>query len=348
MTSHLLPPQRVAIVGAGAIGCRMAACLERSGHDVTLFDGWAEHVSTIRQQGLELVERGLSSSHKVRAFHTAEAIEAVDASSFEWVLLASRGDDTPRFLPLVQALLAPQGVVVSCQNGIHEFAIAQALGVQRTMGCSMIFGAKLTAPGQVTAIEGEDTMRVGQMVPDGSARTDKLARLLNKCGSVTTTDNLVGYRWTKLTLNCMGNPLLLLSGLTGAELHAQAPVRNFMIAVAGEVQRAALADGARPEPVLGHSSHEWTAPDAQHNPALHEALRHHGELLGQRRLSMVADFEARGRTEVRDFNGLVVRKSMEHGLHAPLNAWIQQQVTALEAGERSVLARGLAPLHALI
>ncbi|MBH1964690.1 MAG: 2-dehydropantoate 2-reductase [Comamonadaceae bacterium] len=348
MTSQLLPPQRVAIVGAGAIGCRMAACLELSGHAVTLFDGWADHISAIREQGLEMVERGVSSRHTVRALYAAEAIETVDAGNFEWVLLASRGDDTQRLLPLAQALLAPQGVVVSCQNGIHEFAIAQALGVRRTMGCSMIFGAKLTAPGQVTAIEGEDTMRVGQMVPDGSVRTEMLARLLNKCGTVTTTGNLMGYRWTKLTLNCMGNPLLLLSGLTGAELHSQAPVRETMIAVAGEVQRAALADGARPEPVLGHSSDVWAAPGAPYNPALHEALHHHGQLLGQRRLSMVADFEARGRTEVRDFNGLVVRKSIEHGLHAPLNAWVEKQVTALEAGDRSVLAGGLAPLHALV
>ena len=46
--------ERIAVVGAGALGGYVGGTLAHLGHDVTLIDAWPEHVETIRARGLEL------------------------------------------------------------------------------------------------------------------------------------------------------------------------------------------------------------------------------------------------------------------------------------------------------
>lgn len=42
---------KIAIAGAGAMGCRFGYMLLEAGHDVTLIDSWQEHVDAIRSKG---------------------------------------------------------------------------------------------------------------------------------------------------------------------------------------------------------------------------------------------------------------------------------------------------------
>ncbi|TGD45714.1 oxidoreductase, partial [Salmonella enterica subsp. enterica serovar Poona] len=43
---------KIAIAGAGAMGCRFGYMLLEAGHDVTLIDSWQEHVAAIRSMGV--------------------------------------------------------------------------------------------------------------------------------------------------------------------------------------------------------------------------------------------------------------------------------------------------------
>lgn len=332
----------IAIVGAGAIGCRLAAHLAQAGTDCLLFDSWAAHVDAINRDGLRLDINGQVQRHALRAFGHDDAGEA--AGRCDIVLLCTRSDDTAAVLPLVERLLHDKGCVVSCQNGLNEDVIAQALGAQRTLGCSLVFGAKLTAPGYVVALPGEDSLRTGEFQGGTSARLDGIVKLLSACGTSSMTPNLRGYRWMKLVLNSIGNPLLLLSGMTAAELHARPEARALMISLAREVLRVAGADGVQVSPVLDVSVTQWLDAGAASTATVHAALQHHGANLGPRRLSMVADFEARGKTEVDFINGYVVRRAAHHGLPAPLNTRVVEQVHALEAG---ALTSGPAALQTL-
>ncbi|GAA5232653.1 2-dehydropantoate 2-reductase [Verticiella sediminum] len=337
------PDMRIAIVGAGAIGCRIAAHLAQRGTTTTLFDAWPEHVRALSSLGLAFERDGVVQHWPVRAF----AADAPPDETFDLVLLAVRSDATAAMLPLVRRLLAADGCVVSCQNGINEGAIAQAVGAQRTLGCSMVMGARLTGPGQVRVLEGADTLRIGELDGSRSERVIRLAELLSACGTATVTQNLLGYRWMKLVLNATGNPLLLLSGQTAASLHESAEVRRAIIALAGEILATATGAGIEVEPVLGAPTRQWLAPYAGEDTELHARLLAHGEALGPRRLSMTADFEARGRTEVEHINGYVVAEAIAQGRAAPLNAWVLQAVKALEAGTVGQGWETLDPLLAL-
>lgn len=245
-----------------------------------------------------------------------------------------RSDETKAVLPLVQQLLKADGCVVSCQNGVNEDVIAAAVGVDRTLGCSLVFGAKLLGPSHVKVLAGADVLRSGELRGGPSARLDEIVTLFAACGTSTATYNLMGYRWMKLTLNATGNTLLLLTGLDALALHSREDARQLIIAMAGEILGTALSVGIEPEPVLEIAPEEWISKGAQHNRRLHSALIAHGEGLGVRRLSMVADFEARGRTEVDCINGYIVRKATANGRFAPLNQEVWRMVQAMQVGQR--------------
>jgi 2-dehydropantoate 2-reductase len=324
--------RRIAIVGAGAIGCRIAAHFAQHGIAATLFDGWREHVTALRRDGLVLEQAdGRTERFAATAFGYDDPQAPAD---FDVVLLAVRSDDTQGVLPLVRRLLKDDGCVVSCQNGLNEDAIAAAVGAQRTLGCSLIFGAKLVAPGRVKILPGADVLRTGELAGGDSARLQQLVALLGTCGTSTATFNLLGYRWMKLLLNATGNTLLLLTGLDAKGLHDREDARSVIIGMAREILGTARAAGIEPEPVLDLPTDVWLAPGAERDPRLHDVLRAHGEGLGSRRLSMVADFEARGRTEVDHINGYIAAKAAALGRQAPLNARVWRFVQEMEEGKR--------------
>ncbi|WP_423460691.1 ketopantoate reductase family protein [Ottowia sp. VDI28] len=319
----------IAIVGAGAIGSRMAAHLLQSGVSCALLDGWTEHVAALNQNGLRIRRHDREARFPVQAFNYA----APPDKQFDIILLAVRSDATIAALPLVKRLLAPEGFVVSCQNGLNEEEIAAAFGPHRTAGCSMIFGAKLIAPGVVSVLDGADTLRLGEFSGEISPRIVALAQTMSVCGRVSTTANLLGYRWMKLVLNATGNPLLLLSGLDGERLHDRPAARRLIIALASEIIGIAVKEGVQLEPLLSHSAETWLLPNSVGSEQLHECLLLHGRSLGTRRLSMVADFEARGRTEVGEITGKIVEKARRLQWQAPLNTEVLRLVRALEANQ---------------
>ncbi len=115
------PP--LVIWGAGAIGGTIGAYLARAGHDVLFVDTAVEHVARIDGHGLTIMGPIDAFTVPVRAV-TPEALEGV----FNRIVLAVK---TPATRAAVRALmphLAPEGFVVSAQNGLNEHLIADLVG----------------------------------------------------------------------------------------------------------------------------------------------------------------------------------------------------------------------------
>ena len=55
-TRGLTEGMKITVAGAGAMGCRFGAALFEAGHDVTLLDGWREHVAAINAGGLRVTD----------------------------------------------------------------------------------------------------------------------------------------------------------------------------------------------------------------------------------------------------------------------------------------------------
>ncbi len=67
--------QRIAVIGAGAVGGYVGAGLAASGQDVTLIDPWPAHVEAVRASGMRLSGMTPAETRIVRAnaIHLTEA-----------------------------------------------------------------------------------------------------------------------------------------------------------------------------------------------------------------------------------------------------------------------------------
>src|SRR5438105_4039079 len=115
------------IVGAGAVGGSLGAFLNRAGHEVTLVDKVAEHVATINAAGLR-IEGPQAFSVRVPAL-VPEQVQG----PLETVVLAVKSHDTEQALAPIAPLVAPDGYVVSLQNGLEEPKVARLVGQARTV-----------------------------------------------------------------------------------------------------------------------------------------------------------------------------------------------------------------------
>src|SRR5439155_17980297 len=115
------------------------------------------------------------------------------------VLLAVKAQHTSAALAAVAPRLAPDGFVVSLQNGINEPLIASVVGEERTVGAFVNFGADYLEPGRIF-VGGRGALYVGELDGRDSAR---LGRLLRDLPEARATSNIIGFLWAKEAYGAM-------------------------------------------------------------------------------------------------------------------------------------------------
>lgn len=231
----------VVIWGAGAIGGTLGAYLARAGEDVLLVDIVAEHVAAMNAGGLHIEGPVETFTQPVRAC-LPEAV----AGPLSVVILAVKAHHTAEAMGRIAPLLAPDGFVVSAQNGLNELEIAAHVGAARTMGCFVNFGADWLEPGRIL-LGNRATVAVGELDGIETPRLREVHRLLSLYEpQALLTPNIWGYLWGKLGYGAM----LFATALTPASMS-----ENFDSAAHFEVFRRlgqevmAVARGKGVEPL---------------------------------------------------------------------------------------------------
>jgi len=186
------------IWGAGAIGGTIGAYWARAGVPVLLVDVVGEHVRACRTDGLEI--SGPIEEFKV-VIPAAEPHELQGV--YRRIVLAVKAPATEAALKQLTPHLAPDGFVLSAQNGLNEIAIARKVGAERTVGCFVNFGSDWHGPGQIL-FGNRSAVVLGEI--DGSIRprTREMHALLQKFEPDSVlTDNIWGYLWGKLAYGAM-------------------------------------------------------------------------------------------------------------------------------------------------
>ena len=70
---------KVAVLGAGAMGCLFGGLLAEKGLNVILIDVWKEHVEAINKNGLKMDGHGGDRFIKVKATTDPSTVDVVDA-----------------------------------------------------------------------------------------------------------------------------------------------------------------------------------------------------------------------------------------------------------------------------
>ncbi len=167
METHDLRNTPITIVGAGAIGGTVGAFLSDAGYDITLVDIVPEHVQTMNTRGLTI--SGLRGD---RTFPVKAVLAGDLRGPLGVTFLCVKGHFTESAMQQIGPLLAPDGYILSLQNGLNEEIIAQHVGAERTVGAFVHFGADYIEPGQIL-LGNEQTIYPGEL--DGTV-TPRLRR----------------------------------------------------------------------------------------------------------------------------------------------------------------------------
>ena len=319
---------RYTVFGAGAIGGTVGAHMVRGGESVLFVDKDADHVHAMQSRGLTI--RGFDETFSVRVEATTPDMLP---DRLETVLLAVKAPATQDAVRSFADRLAPDGCVVSLQNGLNELVISSIVGEQRTVGAFVNFSADYLEPGLIH-FAGRGTFVIGELNGALSPRLQSLQRALGHWGNVQMTENIWGYLWGKQAYGAM----LFATALTNDSMaDAIDGHRVVMIALADEVLQVARAldvaplgfDGFDPADVAG---------------CLDEviAIRNKDE---KSRSGVWRDMAVRKRrTEVDAHFVPIIQRAHELGLQVPLLERMVAMIHDIEEGRRDFSGANLEAL----
>ncbi len=221
----MLPVVQITVIGAGAIGGTVGAYLLRDGHDVLLCDADPAHVDAINAKGLQIVG-------PVEAFTVpARAVGPDDLPpTIQRAIIAVKSHHTTAAARLLRDRLAPDGYVLSLQNGLTADAIADQVGVDRMVVGFINFGADYLEPGVIS--QGNiAAFRIGEVAGPVSGRVRELVAALPWAQA---TANISGYLWSKEAYGAMLFATAV-SDLSIADALGDHRYRPLMLAIAREV-----------------------------------------------------------------------------------------------------------------
>ena len=138
---------KIAVLGAGSLGCAMGGVLTEAGHEVWLINRHADRVEHLRRHGLLMRVDGVDRRVAVRAALRAEEVGPVDL-----VIVLVKSFHTDQAMAGALALLGPQTDVLSLQNGLgHEDILARHVGRERVLVGRTYVGGSPLGPGHVIA-----------------------------------------------------------------------------------------------------------------------------------------------------------------------------------------------------
>src|SRR3990172_5395409 len=182
----------ITVVGAGAIGGTLGAHLARAGHDVVLVDSVEDHVRAINSQGLT-IEGVETFTVKIPAITPAEM-----RGPLGMVFLAVKTMHTDAGARQIAPHLAPDGAIVSMQNGFNEERIAAVVGRPRTIGAFVNFRPHYQHPGRIM-YGGAGALYIGELDGAVTPRVRDLVTALQSAflRNTQATSHIWGYLWGK-------------------------------------------------------------------------------------------------------------------------------------------------------
>ncbi|MDA0997192.1 MAG: 2-dehydropantoate 2-reductase, partial [Proteobacteria bacterium] len=263
-------------------------------------------------------------------------------TKFDIVFIATKSYDTDWAARTMQPYLAPDGFVVSLQNGINEPAISDIVGAACTVGCiASMISVELMSPGLIqrnVKLGGADhtVFRAGEQDGSASPRIAAVAEMLSSVDSAKVTGELMVERWSKLAVNCMRNPLGAATGRGTNANDSDPDTRRLAIRLAAEAAAVGIAEVGRLEKISGIAPEQLLAAGKGDAQAMQAAEQILVEAMARRsdnqRPSMAQDV-AKGRpTEIDYINGLVVERARKRGIQVPANDGIVRVIKMIEAG----------------
>ncbi|MBU7573929.1 MAG: 2-dehydropantoate 2-reductase [Hydrogenophaga sp.] len=235
--------QRVAIVGAGAIGGWLGVRLSHTGCIVSAL-ARGETLAALQRDGLQLHQDGQLQGAPVQA-----AASAVTLGVQDLVIVAVKAPSLPDLARGIAPLIGRHTVVLTAMNGVPwwffngfggeragtrlktvdpEGEIERCIPARHVIGGVVHASCSVDAPGVIRHHFGNGLI-LGEPSGESSERVAGLAELLRRAGlNATVSPQIQKDVWYKLWGNMTVNPVSALTGATTDRILADPLVRDFI------------------------------------------------------------------------------------------------------------------------
>ncbi|MDA8259565.1 MAG: 2-dehydropantoate 2-reductase [Betaproteobacteria bacterium] len=293
---------KIAVMGAGAVGCYYGGMLARAGNEVTLI-GRPRHVAAVRRDGLLLDTQSFREQVPLQAATDADGIAGA-----RLVLCCVKSTDTETAAAEMAPHLAAGATVLSLQNGVDNAERLRARLGREVLPAVVYVAAEMAGPGHVRH-RGRGELVIG---PSAASR-DLVALFAAADVPVQISDNVAGALWAKLILNCAYNALSAITQLPYGRLVQGAGVEDVMRDAVQECLAVASADGVS---VSGD---------------VREAVQRIARSMPDQLSSTAQDLARHKPSEIDYLNGHVLRRGAALGIATPVNRVLYTLVKLLES-----------------
>lgn len=321
---------RIAIYGAGSLGTILGVYISKAGVPVELINRNKAHVAALNEKGAQVVGT-VQFCQSVIAYAPDEM-----CGQYDIVFLMTKQQHNTEVVEMLKGYLAPDGVLVTFQNGLPEMQIASILGEERVLGCTVAWGATMLSPGvcELTSEPDALSFSLGSISSRRSKHFDKVKEVLQLMGAVDVEENFLGTRWSKLLINASFSGMSAVLGCTFGEAAKSRTSRRIVQALIKECIDVCKMGGIRIEPVQGKDivkllDYSNSIKKAFSYFIIPIAIRKHSKL----KASMLQDLEKGKLTEVNAINGAVSDYGRRVGCPTPMNDCVVDVIHRIERGE---------------
>ena len=323
---------RVAIYGAGSLGTILGAYISKAGVAIELINRNKAHVEALQTQGAKIVGT-VDFTQSVVAYTPAEM-----SGTYDIIFLMTKQQHNPEVVAMLRPFLAEDGVLVTFQNGLPELQIAEILGENRVLGCTVAWGATLQSLGvcELTSAPDALSFSLGSISAQKHKYFDTVKELLEHMGAVDVEENFLGTRWSKLLINAAFSGMSAVLGCTFGEAAGPKDSRRIVQALIKECIDVCKAGGIRIEPVQGKDivkllNYTNALKRAFSFFIIPIAIRKHAKL----KASMLQDLEKGKKSEVDAINGAVCVYGRKVSVPTPMNDKVVEIIHLVEEGKLS-------------
>lgn len=298
---------KVAVMGAGAVGCYYGGMLARAGHEVVLI-ARPQHVEAIAREGLRVQTAVFDEHVRLAASTEPAAVQGADL-----VLFCVKSSDTASAGELIRPHLATGALVLCLQNGVDNAERLRAVLPGHKVAAAVVYVAtEMAGPGHVKH-NGRGELVIEPSNGQGFSGEAAAGALRASGVPVEISDNVRGALWAKLILNCAYNAVSAIVQMPYGQIVAGAGIKDVMRDVVAECLAVAKADGVA---VPGDVDH---------------AVRQIAETMPDQFSSTAQDLARGRRSEIDYLNGLVVRRGEALNVATPANRLLWALVKLLES-----------------
>lgn len=328
------------IIGAGAIGGITAAILHKKGVDIQVLTRKSEHYEAIKKDGL--IIEGYEEPFNIPIESDVKKIKA----KFKHILIVVKNINTIEVAKKLKPLMNSDTLVYSLQNGFgNTDEIAKYIPKEQIVAGVIGWGATYLGKGklQITSNTGDFVLGFEDGKNKDDPRLLEMKTFLDNWKPTILTNNIIGYRWSKLIVNSVIASLGGLFGVTVGNMLGDSEIGLVMAALKNEGLQVADKLKIQLEEVDGLNIRNffYTPKPADNlftklkgnllsTVIVKVGARRHGKIYP----SLLRDLQRGLKTEVEYLNGYISKQGQKLELETPLNSFLVKAIQEIEKGKR--------------